>query len=100
MTPQSLTALPPMLWLSELKQNATDGTIAIEGKSTSQTGVSDFVGNLEASGYFKKSIDIVGTKTVPLPRPPGELVTFTLRARFLTPGETKPAAATAGAVKR
>jgi len=90
--------LPPMLWLTELKQ--VGGDVVIDGTSTTQTGVSDFVSNLEASGYFKKSIDIVGTKTVPLAKPPGELVSFTLRARFLTPGEAKPAAAPAPVSKR
>ena len=63
MLDQVSRSLPPMLWLNELKQNPTDGTITIEGRSTSQTGVSDFVGNLEGSGYFKKSIDIVSTET-------------------------------------
>jgi len=84
-------ALPPMLWLTEVKQ--VGGDVVVDGNSTTQTGVSDFITNLEASGYFKKSIDIVGTKTVPLPQPPGELVSFTLRAQFLTPGDAKPAAA-------
>jgi type IV pilus assembly protein PilN len=84
-------ALPPMLWLTEVKQ--VGGDVVVDGNSTTQTGVSDFINNLEASGYFKKSIDIVGTKTVPLPQPPGELVSFTLRAQFLTPGDAKPAAA-------
>jgi type IV pilus assembly protein PilN len=91
-------ALPPMLWLTEVKQEGTE--VVIDGNSTTQTGVSDFVNNLEASGYFQKSIDIVGTKTMPLPQPPGELVSFTLRGKFLTPGEAKPAAAPAAAVKR
>jgi type IV pilus assembly protein PilN len=86
-------ALPPMLWLTEVKQVAAD--VVIDGTSTTQTGVSDFVNNLEGSGYFKKSIDIVGTKTVPMAQPPGELVSFTLRAQFLTPGEPAPAATTA-----
>ena len=91
-------ALPPMLWLTEVKQ--VGGDVVIDGNSTTQTGVSDFVSNLEASGYFRKSIDIVGTKTVPLAQPPGELVSFTLRAQFLTPGDGKPAAAPAPAPKR
>ena len=100
-----------MLWLTEVKQVAAAGAprgaaaaasadVIIDGNSTTQTGVSDFVNNLEASGYFKKSIDIVGTRTLPLPGPPGELVSFSLRARFLTPGEAKPAAAAAPAPKR
>ena len=74
--------------------------VIIDGNSTTQTGVSDFVSNLEASGYFKKSVDIVGTRTVPMAQPPGELVTFTLRAQFLTPGEAKPAAAPAAAAPK
>jgi Tfp pilus assembly protein PilN len=90
-------SLPPMLWLTAVKQVGAD--VLIDGNSTTQTGVSDFINNLEASGYFKKSIDIVGTRTMPLPKPPGELVAFTLRARFLTPGEAKPAAAAAAAPK-
>jgi type IV pilus assembly protein PilN len=90
--------LPPMLWLTEVKQ--VGGDVVIDGNSTTQTGVSDFVSNLEASGYFKKSVDIVGTKTVPLAKPPGELVSFTLRAQFLTPGEAKPAVAPAPVSKR
>jgi Tfp pilus assembly protein PilN len=82
-------ALPPLLWLNEVKQAGAD--VVIDGSSTTQTGVSDFVNNLEASGYFKKSIDIVNTKTNPIAQ--GELVTFSLRATFLTPGDTKPAGA-------
>ena len=84
-------ALPPMVWLTELKQVVAD--VVIDGTSTTQTGVSDFVNNLEASGYFKRSIDIVSTRAVSSPQPPGELVSFTLRAQFLTPGEAKSAAA-------
>jgi type IV pilus assembly protein PilN len=104
-------ALPPMLWLTEVRQVPAAGApkgaaatasadVVIDGTSTTQTGVSDFVNNLEASGYFKKSIDIVGTRTVPMAQPPGELVMFTLRARFLTPGDAKAAAVAAAAVKR
>jgi len=90
--------LPPMLWLTEVKQVGAD--VVITGNSTTQTGVSDFISNLEGSGYFKKSIDIVGTKTVPMPQPPGELVSFTLRAQFLTPGETKPVVAAVSTRKK
>lgn len=81
-------SLPPMLWLTQVRQ--VDGAVQIDGNSTTQTGVSDFVTNLEGSGYFRKSIDIVGTTTQPLPQPPGELVKFTLRAQFQRPGEVVP----------
>ena len=90
MLDQISRSLPPMLWLTEVKQVA--GDVLIDGLSTTQTGVSDFVNNLETSGYFKRSIDIVGTTTEPLPQPPGELVKFTLRAQFQRPGETASAA--------
>jgi type IV pilus assembly protein PilN len=86
-------SMPPMLWLTEVKQVV--GDVVIDGNSTTQTGVSDFVSNLEASGYFKKSVDIVGTKTLTLAQPPGELVAFTLRAQFLPPREAKTAAVAA-----
>jgi len=91
MLDQISRSLPPMLWLTELKQVGPD--VLIDGNSTTQTGVSDFVVNLESSGYFKRSVDIVGTASQPLPQPPGELVKFTLRAQFQTPGDAKPAAA-------
>jgi type IV pilus assembly protein PilN len=84
-------ALPPMLWLTELKQ--VGDAVVIDGRCTAITGLSDFVGNLEASGYFKRSIEIVSTITEPMATPPGELVRFTIRAQFQTPAQGgKPAA--------
>jgi type IV pilus assembly protein PilN len=88
MLDQISRSLPPMLWLTQVRQ--VDGAVQIDGNSTTQTGVSDFVTNLEGSGYFRQSIDIVGTTTQPLPQPPGELVKFTLRAQFQRPGEVVP----------
>jgi type IV pilus assembly protein PilN len=93
MLDQISRSMPPMLWLTELKQVGAD--VVIDGNSTTQTGVSDFVGNLEGSGFFKRSVDIVGTSTQPMPQPPGELVKFTLRAQFQTPADQKAAAAPA-----
>jgi len=90
MLDQISRSLPPMLWLIQVRQVAAD--VLIDGLSTTQTGVSDFVNNLESSGYFRRSIDIVGTTTQALPQPPGELVRFTLRAQFQRPGEAAPAA--------
>jgi type IV pilus assembly protein PilN len=85
MLDQISRSLPPMLWLTQVRQ--VDGAVQIDGNSTTQTGVSDFVTNLEGSGYFRKSIDIVATTLQPLPQPPGELVKFTLRAQFTRPEE-------------
>ena len=81
-------SLPPMLWLTELKQDAEG--VVIDGKTIIPTGVSDFVVNLEASGYFKKSIDIVNTQTEAMAAPPGELIRFSIRAVFQPPEASPP----------
>ncbi|HWW85816.1 MAG TPA: PilN domain-containing protein [Vicinamibacterales bacterium] len=88
MLDQISRALPPMLWLTELKQSGTD--VVIDGRCTSLTGLSDFVSNLEASGYFKKSIEIVSTQTETVQQAPGEVVKFSIKAQFQTPGEAQP----------
>jgi type IV pilus assembly protein PilN len=86
MLDQISRAVPSMLWLTEVKQDLKlTNEVTIEGRCTSQTSVSDFVSNLEASGYFKKSIDIVSSATETLPVPPGELVKFTIKAQFQAP---------------
>ena len=98
MLDQVSRALPPMLWLTELKQNAAvPGEVTLDGRCTTLTGLSDFVANLEASGFFKKSVEILSTTAEPLPQPPGELIKFSIRAQFETPGEAKPAAPVARA---
>ena len=83
MLDQISRALPPALWLTELKQ--TEGGVVIDGRCTALTGLSDFVANLEASGYFKKSIEIVSTQTEALPAAPGQLVRFSIKAQFQQP---------------
>jgi len=91
-------SLPPMLWLTNLKQE--DNTITIDGRSTTQTGVSDFVGNLESSGYFKRSIEIVNTQQDPVAAGATagqEIFKFQLKAQFLPPNDPAPAAAGRGA---
>src|SRR5262249_2183274 len=57
MLDQVSRALPPMLWLAELRQDpANQAEVMLEGRCTTLTGLSDFVTNLEATGYFKKSV--------------------------------------------
>src|SRR6476469_10419766 len=71
MLDQVSRAMPPMLWLTELKQNEKmPGEVLIDGRCTTLTGLSDFVANLEASGYFKKSVEIVSTVAEAMPQPP------------------------------
>jgi type IV pilus assembly protein PilN len=95
MLDQISRALPPMLWLTELKQIGPD--VVIDGRCTTLTGLSDFVSNLEASGYFKRSIEIVSTQTETITQPPGELIKFSIKAQFQRPGEAPAAAAAPGA---
>jgi type IV pilus assembly protein PilM len=90
MLDQISRALPPMLWLTELKQTGAD--VVIDGRATSITGLSEFVSNLEASGYFKRSIEIVSTTTESPAGQAGELIKFTIKGIFQQPDEAKPAA--------
>src|SRR3954470_24967745 len=89
MLDQISRALPQMLWLTELKQaSATD--VVIDGRCTTLTGLSEFVSNLEASGYFKRSIEIIDTKAETVGTPPSEIIKFSIKAIFQQPGEIKP----------
>ena len=96
MLDQISRALPQMLWLTELKQTGGGNEVTIEGRCTTLTGLSEFVSNLEASGYFKRSIEIVDTKaeTAPGP-PPTDLIRFTIKAAFQQTGAAAAPASTA-----
>jgi len=84
-------ALPERLWLVSMSQRAGDYTI--EGRTTSLTGVSDFVANLEASQWFKRPVEIVDSAVDQTPA--GDMVRFTIRATSNNP-EAPPPAAPAG----
>jgi type IV pilus assembly protein PilN len=90
MLDQISRALPEMLWLTGLKQAADPNEVMIDGMATSPTTVSDFVANLEASGYFRRSVEIVSTQVQTINGPPGELVQFQVRAMFQQPGAPPP----------
>jgi type IV pilus assembly protein PilN len=92
MLDQISRALPSMLWLTNVKQSLDPNEVVIDGRATSLTSLSDFVANLEASGYFKRSVEIVSTQTEPIPGPSGELIRFSVKAVFQVPG-AKPTAA-------
>lgn len=84
MLDQVSRALPSMLWLTELKQNGNE--IVISGRCMALTALSDFVGNLEASGYFKKSVEIVSSQTETTSPQAGELIKFSIKALFQPKG--------------
>lgn len=90
-------AVPDRLWLTDLIQKGDD--ISIVGMTTSLTGVSDFVANLETSSWFKRPIDIIDSQMTSDPKS-GDLVKFSVKATFTNP-EAPPLPAAAGAtVKR
>jgi type IV pilus assembly protein PilN len=95
MLDQISRALPPMIWLTELKQTKVPDEVVITGRSMTPTGLSDFVGNLEASGYFKRSIEIVSSTTEVGLNPPGEQVAFEIKALFQPSSPAAAPAATA-----
>jgi type IV pilus assembly protein PilN len=85
MLDQISRAVPPMLWLTELKQ--TEDSVVIDGRCTGLTSLSDFVTNLEASGYFKRSVEIVSTQAEANTSPAGEMIKFSIKGQFQQPGE-------------
>ena len=89
MLDQISLALPPSLWLSELKQTGTPNEVLLDGKSLSLTGLSDFVANLERSGYFQKSVEIVSSTTDTSGGPQGEVIKFQIKAVFKGPGDVE-----------
>ena len=96
MLDQISQALPPTVWLSEIKQTANAGEVLIDGRSLSLTGLSDFVANLERTGYFQRSVEIVSSTTELAPNQP-EVIKFQIKAVFNAAGPSAPRTADAQA---
>lgn len=79
-------SLPDRLWLTELKQ--TGDEFAITGMATSMTALSDFIGNLEGTRWFRRPVEIVDSQ-VQSDAKTGDLVKFSIKATFTDP--TAPA---------
>ena len=89
-------AMPEMLWLTSLSQDG--GDVTVEGRCTTLTALSDFVGNLEKSGYFRRPVEILDSQVETAPGTKSELIKFQLKATFALPGtEPQPKAAAASA---
>jgi type IV pilus assembly protein PilN len=80
-------ALPDRLWLTEMTQKGDD--FVITGMTTSLTGLSDFVANLEASKWFKKPVDIVDSQ-VTTDAKNGDIYKFSIKATFDNPEAPPP----------
>jgi Tfp pilus assembly protein PilN len=84
-------ALPEMTWLTELRQQGFD--VTMDGRCLSLTSLSDFVGNLEASRYFKRPVEILSSEVMPGEGGGPDTIRFTIRGSFQMAGiEQIPAA--------
>ena len=72
-------ALPEAMWLTDLRQAASD--ITIEGRCTSLNSLSDFVSALEASGLFERPVEILDSRVEAATTSTPELIRFSVRAR-------------------
>jgi type IV pilus assembly protein PilN len=97
-------SLPEMTWLTNLKQEGYD--VTLQGRCLSLTALSDFVGNLEATRYFKKPVEIVSSEVVKGDKDGPELISFTVKGTFQMSGidqqapPSKPGKKPAPAAKR
>jgi type IV pilus assembly protein PilN len=89
-------AVPDRLWLTEMSQKGDDFIIA--GMTTSLTGLSDFIGNLESSKWFKKPVDIVDSQVLTDAKA-GDIYKFSIKATFYNPEAPPPPPAPAAAAR-
>lgn len=90
MIDQISRALPDMTWLTNVKQEGY--ALTIQGRCLTLTSLSDLVGNLEASRYFARPVEIVDSTVVPGGAPGApDLIQFTIRGTFQMAGIEPPA---------
>jgi Tfp pilus assembly protein PilN len=77
-------ALPEMTWLTELRQDGFD--VTMQGRCLTLTSLSDFVGNLEASRYFKRPVEILSSEVVSGTNGAPDTIQFTVRGSFQMAG--------------
>jgi Tfp pilus assembly protein PilN len=81
-------SLPEMTWLVSVEQKDYD--VTIEGRSTSLSALSDFIGNLEATRYFQRPVEIVESQVVGGQKDGVDLIDFTIKGRFQMAGIEPP----------
>ena len=95
MIDQISRALPDMTWLTSLRQDGY--TLTLQGRCLTLTSLSDFVGNLEASRYFARPVEIIDSVVVSGDgKATPDLIQFTIRGSFQMAGIDVPAGAAAG----
>ncbi len=85
MIDQVSRAIPDMTWLTNIVQSPDGYTLTMQGRCLTLTSLSDFIGNLEASRYFIRPVEIIETTTQPGDSGP-ELIAFTIRGTFQMAG--------------
>jgi type IV pilus assembly protein PilN len=81
-------SLPDRLWLTDMKQTGDD--VQLDGRTSSLSSLADLVANLEASGYFKRPVEIISSEEEKANDK--DLIKFSVKATFELPGAKKPAA--------
>ena len=95
MVDQISRALPDMTWLTSMTQDGY--VLTIQGRCLTLTSLSDFVGNLEASRYFVRPVEIVDSEVVSGDgKATPDLIQFTIRGTFQMAGIDPPVPAAAG----
>jgi type IV pilus assembly protein PilN len=83
MIDQISKSLPDMTWLTSLQQSGY--TLTMQGRCLTLTSLSDFIGNLEASRFFIRPVEIIES-TVDAGNNGPELIVFTIRGTFQMAG--------------
>ena len=88
MIDQISRSLPEMTWLTGLRQERFD--ITIQGRCLTLTSLSDFVGNLEATRYFERPVEILDSAVIAGDGKSPDLIGFTIRGTFQMAGVEPP----------
>jgi type IV pilus assembly protein PilN len=84
MIDQISRSLPEMTWLTDMRQEGFD--VTIQGRCLSLTSLSDFVGNLEATRYFKRPVEILSSEVVSGQQGAPDTIQFSIRGSFQMAG--------------
>ena len=84
MIDQVSRSLPDMTWLTNITQSGY--TLTIQGQCLTLTSLSDFIGNLEATRYFIRPVEIISSAVVDGDAKTPELIEFTIRGTFQMAG--------------
>ena len=90
-------SVPERLWLNDMAQVGNEFTL--DGFATTMTALSDFVGGIESTKWFKKPVEIVDSQVMSDAKT-GDLVKFVIKATYFDPDAPPPPAPAKGAKKR